>query len=258
MPELHIETVNGCTFRMIPILGGAFDMGSAEDDPEAFGSEKPRHRVAVPDFYLGQYPVTQALWKAVMKGENPSHFQGDERPVEQVSWDDAQIFIKALNAMTEATRPPGHAYRLPMEAEWEYAARGGKYHAEGFKYAGSDRLKDVGWFAANSGLETKPVGLKSPNQLGLYDMSGNVWEWCEDDWHGDYKGAPTDGLARIDHPKRGANRVYRGGGWLYAARYCRAAHRFGDAPGDRATYLGFRLALSPQAAGRPVSPAEAP
>lgn len=237
-------------FAMIPVEGGAFDMGDELGD--LWSACLPVHRVTVPDFYLAKYPVTQALWKAVMNGQNPSRFPGDERPVEQVSWDDAQQFIKALNDMTESARPPGHAYRLPTEAEWEYAARGGKYHAEGFKYAGSDRLKDVGWFDVNSGKETKPVGMKNPNQLGFHDMSGNVWEWCEDDWHGDYKGAPTDGSAWIDRPKRGALRVYRGGGWLDDARNCRAALRYDRAPGRRDNGLGFRLALSLQSVGLPI------
>ncbi|MCC7506343.1 MAG: formylglycine-generating enzyme family protein [Saprospiraceae bacterium] len=249
MPNPHIETLPTHAFRLLFIEGGAFDMGSADDDPEAFDSEKPRHRVTVPDFYMGEYPVTQALWKAVMN-ENLSNFEGDDRPAENVSWNRAQDFIRRLNEATKATRPPGHLYRLPTEAEWEYAARGGKYHTDKYKYAGSDRLKDVGWFGENSDLETKPVGQKDANQLGLYDMSGNVWEWCEDDWHDNYKGAPTDGSAWIDTPERGTDRVNRGGGWIFPARHCRVAIRDAGRPGLRDDNLGFRLVLAPQSVGR--------
>ena len=251
MTDLHKEIVKGYEFWMIPVEGGIFDMGSPDNDTEASSDEKPQHRVMVSDFYIGKYPVTQGLWKAVMNGENPSNFKGDDRPVEQVSWDDAQGFIKRLNDLTSDTRPAGHFYRLTSEAEWEYAARGGKYHAEGYKYAGSDRLKDVGWFTSNSGRETKPVGQKQPNQLGIHDMSGNVREWCEDDWHDDYKGAPEDGTAWIDRPNRGSRRVSRGGSWHNPARYCRAAFRSNLTPGYRSTLnIGFRLALSLQADGR--------
>ncbi len=148
-----------------------------------------------------------------------------------------------MNDLTESSRSKGHVYRVPSEVEWEYAARGGKYHAEGYKYAGSDRLKDVGWFDENSGNETKPVGLKKPNQLGLYDMSGNVWEWCEDDWHRNYEGAPKNGLAWDDSPKWGSYRVLRGGSWFGGARHCRVANRNNHEPDYRNDFLGFRLAL---------------
>jgi len=244
MNNPYLETVNGHTFRMIFVEGGAFDMGSADDDPEAYDSEKPRHRVTLPDFYMGEYPVTQALWKAVM-GSNPSQFVGDDRPVEQVTWDDTQGFFRWLNAVTESTRHADHLYRLPSEAEWEYAARGGKYHADCFKYAGSDRLKDVGWYTENSDQETKPVGQKSPNQLGLYDLSGNVMEWCEDDGHDDYKDAPTNGSAWIDHLNRGSARLCRGGSCSTTARYCCIARRVIAAPINRVYSLGFRLVLAP-------------
>ena len=247
MIDPHKEMINGCEFLMIPVEGGAFDMGSPDDDTEAYSYEKPKHRVALPGFYIGKYPVTQDLWKAVMSGENPSDFEGDDHPVEQVSWDDiTKIFLPQLRRLS------GLHYRLPTEAEWGYAARGGKYHTEGYKYAGSDRLKDVGWFSNNSEGETKPVGQKQPNQLGIYDMSGNVWEWCEDDWHNNYQNAPENGLAWINDPDRGTPRVYRGGSWTNAARYCRVALRNRAAPGHRALNTGFRLVLSMQADGRLV------
>ena len=230
---------------MIPVEGGAFDMGDEYGD--LWDGCRPVHRVKVSDFYIGKYPVTQSVWKAVMNNENPSYFQGDDRPVEQVSWDDiAKNFLPALRRLS------GFHYRLPTEAEWEYAARGGKYHTEGYKYAGSDRLKDVGWFEDNNEKQTQSVGQKQPNQLGIYDMSGNVWEWCEDDWHDDYIGAPEDGTAWVKNPERGSRRVSRGGGWFNAAQVCRVADRGDDAPGDRHQGIGFRLVLSLQADGRPV------
>jgi formylglycine-generating enzyme required for sulfatase activity len=247
MPNPYIQTLDGYEFPMIFVEGGAFNMGSPPDDDDAYDDEKPQHRVQVSGFCIGKFPVTQALWKAVMNGKNPSYFQGDDRPVEQVSWDDiTNHFLPALRRLS------GFHYRLPSEAEWEYAARGGKYHAEGYKYAGSDRLKDVGWFKENNNKETKPVGQKQPNQLGIYDMSGNVWEWCEDDWHDNYTGAPEDSSAWINSPNRGTFRVGRGGSWHYAARRCRAAFRDFNTPGTRNGGLGFRLALSLQADGRPM------
>ena len=178
-------------------------------------------------------------------GDNPSFFKGKQRPVERVSWEDAQIFIKKLNGIT------GKHFRLPSEGEWEYAARGGP-HKSPYRYAGSDKLKEVGWFASNSHGETKPVGLKAPNELGLYDMSGNVWEWCEDDWHVDYQKAPDNGSAWIDSPDRGSLRVNRGGGYFDDAQGCRVSSRDFNTPSYRYRDLGFRLALSLQSVGRPI------
>jgi len=266
MLEPHKEIVNGCEFWMLPVQGGPFLMGSADDDSDGFDDERSAHDVIVPDFYIGKFPVTQALWRAVVTASidgdasshpanklkpSPSRFQGDERPVEEVSWNDAQLFIQKLNEITKTSRLAGYHYYLPSEAEWEYAARGGKFHTEAYKYSGSDRLKDVGWFDENSGSETKPVGLKYPNQLGIHDMSGNVWEWCEDDWHENYKGAPENGSAWLDSP-RGAVRVARGGGWDSDMRLCRVVGRGDDAPDARDGDLGFRLVLAPQSVGRPV------
>ncbi len=231
-------------FDMIYVAGGSFRMGSEAE--EAFDREQPVHSVQVPDFHLGRFLVTQALWQAVM-GENPSWLQGDDRPVEQVSWEDCHLFIDRLNAKT------GKAYRLPTEAEWEYAARGGSL-SEGYLYAGSDELEEVAWYGANSGNQSQPVGLKLPNELGIYDMSGNVLEWCEDDWHGSYEGAPADGSAWIDSGNRGTYRVCRGGHWLYSARRCRVSYRGHDSPGYRFNRLGFRLACSPRSGLPPVLP----
>ncbi|MEM6966504.1 MAG: SUMF1/EgtB/PvdO family nonheme iron enzyme, partial [Bacteroidota bacterium] len=212
--------------EMVDIPGGTFRMGNdyGEDD------EKPAHSVTVPAFKMQKYEVTQRLWEAVM-GNNPSEFKDCERcPVGSVSWNDAQEFIRKLNALT------GLKYRLPSESEWEYAAKGG----EEFKYAGSDDLSKVGWYDGNSDGKTHPVGELQPNQYGLYDMSGNVWEWCEDTWNWDYTDAPTDGSAWIGD---GSRRVFRSGSWRIDARYCRVSNRDFNSPDYRGNIVGFRLVL---------------
>ena len=206
---------------MIYVAGGTFNMGA--DDSDAYDSEKPVHSVTVSSFSIGKYEVTQKLWKAVM-GTNPSYFKGDNLPVENVSWNDVQEFIRKLNAKT------GKHYRLPTEAEWEFAARGGN-RSRGYKYAGSNDIGTVAWYGSNSGDKTHPVGAKAPNELGIYDMSGNVWEWTSDIWCTDYKS-----------PRTGSYRVYRGGGWDYSARDCRVSYRHDGTPGSCNGSLGFRLA----------------
>jgi formylglycine-generating enzyme required for sulfatase activity len=240
-PQCFSESIgNNVAFDMLLVEGGDFDMGGGDDD--ALDDEKPVHPVKVGSFYLGKYPVTQQVWQAVM-GNNPSRFNGSQRPVEQVSWRDTEEFIKKLNHMTK------RHYRLPTEAEWEYAARGGaRRQQDGYRYAGSDKLKEVGWYADNSDGETKEVGLKYPNELGLYDMSGNVWEWCND-WFGgkyyqvcDKKGVVQDPQG----PAQGVYRVIRGGSWVGGPRDCRVAYRGDDEPAFRGIVLGFRLALSRQ------------
>ena len=242
--HIKIEVRGKTTFAMQHIPGGSFEMGSNKRT-----WEKPPHPVTVRDFYLGIYPVTQALYEAVMS-ENPSHFKGRNRPVEKVSWHDAKQFIKALNkdkAIKEQLKSKGlsnYSFRLPSEAEWEYAAKGHPDSSD-YEYSGSDNLKQVGWYRGNSGRETKPVGLLLPNELGLYDMSGNVWEWCEDDWHDNYKKAPDDGSAWIDKPERGGLRVMRGGSCFGGAVGCRAAYRDYYRPGSRGNGVGFRVACSP-------------
>jgi formylglycine-generating enzyme required for sulfatase activity len=216
---------------MIRVEGGSFMMGSPDNDSEAWNKEKPQHRVTLSDYYIGETQVTQALWKAVM-GDNPSRWKGDSLPVEEVSWDDCQDFIKQLNKMT------GKTFRLPTEAEWEYAARGGR-KSQGFKYAGGNGLDKVAWYRENSGMKTHPVKQKSANELGLYDMSGNVWEWCQD-WYGDYSSSVQ---TNPSGPSSGSFRVIRGGSWYFNARRCRVAGRSHSSPGLRSYYFGFRLAL---------------
>ena len=184
-----------------------------------------------------------------MEVENPSRFTGEDRHGDQVSWDDAQLFFQKIHENTGRTKAKWR-YALPSEAQWEYAARGGEAGAaQNFKYVGSDKLKEVGWFEQNSHKETKPIGLKMPNRLGLHDMSGNVWEWCEDDWHDSYKNAPNDGSAWVDAPERGSLRVYRGGGWINDPRRYRVAFRGYWRPDGRNGSIGFRLCLASSSVG---------
>lgn len=237
----YTETLpNGTTFTMLPIQGGNFMMGSND-----YNNEKPIHRVTVPDFYLCEHLVTQAVWQAIM-GKNPGHFKGEQNPVECVRWSDVQTFIDKLNAWEKAhpnpNRPRGY-YCLPSEAQWEYAARGGNL-SQGFTYAGSKHLDEVGYYDRNSAQQTRPVGQLYPNELGLYDMSGNVWEWCQDEWHENYQGAPTDGSAwqeKINIQNKNTNRVVRGGSWLYNPYYCRVSARARDGDHVGNYNLGCRL-----------------
>ncbi len=205
---------------------------TSEQGSDCNEDERPAHNVKLNDFYIGKYPVTQKLWKKVM-GTNPSAFYGPELPVESVSWEEIQLFIKELNAIT------GKKYRLLTEAEWEYAARGG-IKGKGRKYSGDNNLGKVAWYKANSNENTNPVGTKQPNELGIYDMNGNVWEWVQD-WKEHYgyslQNNPTG-------PASGFNRVYRGCSWQDGDLYCRVSRRAGGSPSHSSPYLGFRLALT--------------
>ena len=225
-------TVNGIKYNMVWVEGGTFRMGAtSEQGSDAYSDEKPVHSVTLSSFYIGKTEVTQALWKAVM-GSNPSNFRGDNLPVECVSWNDCQAFIRKLNALT------GQNFRLPTEAEWEFACRGGN-NSRGYKYSGSNYIDNVAWHDGNSGGKTHPVATKSPNELGIYDMSGNVDEWCSD-WYGDYtSGAQTNPKGPYD----GSSRVRRGGSWDDYVRYCRSSSRFNLNTTYRYLNLGFRLAL---------------
>ena len=224
-------TVGGVSFTMVYVPGGTFTMGAtSEQGSDAYNDEKPAHSVTLSSYYIGETEVTQALWTAVM-GSNPSRFKGDQRPVERVSWNDCQTFISRLNAKT------GKYFRLPTEAEWEYAARGG--HSGGSKYAGSDNINSVAWYIFNSGRETHNVATKSPNGLGIYDMSGNVWEWCQD-WYGAYS---SSSQTNPKGPSNGDDRVRRGGSWYDVAWDCRVSRRDDDSPYGSDFHLGLRLAL---------------
>lgn len=234
--KMLITLPTGQSFTMIYVEGGSFVMGCTSEQSDCDDDERPAHRVTVDSYYIGETEVTQELWRAVM-GNNPSHFRGDETklPVESVSWEDCQLFIKLLNRMT------GRKFRLPTEAEWEYAARGGR-KSENNKYAGAPSLDYVGWYDNNSGRRTHDVKSKIPNELGIYDMSGNVEEWCQD-WYGSdyYANSPQ---ANPTGPSSGLLRVLRGGSCCHLkAQYCRVACRGGNFPSSRFSNYGFRLIL---------------
>ena len=238
IPQSTIETivVNGVKFNMVKIEGGTFSMGEAEvtQEDDVLDWEKPVHNVTLSDYYIGETEVTQELWEAVM-GSNPSWFQGDnQRPVEMVSWDDCQKFIKKLNLLT------GKEFRLPTEAEWEYAARGGKYSKDYvYKYSGSNNADEVAWYWQNSGRTPHPVKTKKANELGLYDMSGNVYEWCNDryGYYQSYSQTNPTG------PSEGEGRVVRGGCWYDSDWFVRVSYRGGSTPDIRFLNYGLRLAL---------------
>ena len=231
--NISIPVKDGISIDMVRVEAGTFKMGATAEMKNPWVLEKPTHKVTLTnDYYIGKYEVTQALWQAVM-GSNPSYFKGDNLPVEQVSWNDCQEFLSKLNRIT------GKTFRLPTEAEWEYAARGGK-KSRGCQYSGSNNLSDVAWYWDNSGSKTHAVGSKQSNELGIYDMSGNVWEWCQD-WHGRYsKSSQTNPTGATS----GSGRVSRGGCWIGDAGLCRSSYRSDDAPDDRNSDLGFRLVLS--------------
>ncbi len=229
-PEKLTKQGNSIGMKFTLISAGEFYMGSQERN-----DEKPVHKVKINNpFYLGTYPVTQRVWKAVV-GDNPSYFKGDDLPVEQVSWDDVQKFLKKLNEKEGTDK-----YRLPSEAEWEYACRAGT--TTGYSF-GNDKseLGKYAWYNDNSERKAHPVGQKKPNPWGLYDMHGNVWEWVQDRWHRDYNGAPADG--RAWEVEDGAVRVFRGGCWFGGAWLCRSAFRGRRDPRicDRGSDLGFRI-----------------
>ena len=248
-PKTKTFTVNGVSFKMVAIEGGTFTMGAtAEQESDPFyWEQQPAHEVTLSSYCIGQTEVTQALWQAVM-GSNPSYFSSRnnyatnlQRPVECVSWNDCQTFITKLNQLT------GRTFRLPTEAEWEFAARGGN-QSQGFKYSGSNNIDDVAWywFSVRSQVNddavygtTQTVATKAPNELGLYDMSGNVWEWCQD-WYDAYS---SDAQTNPVGPSTGNGRVFRGGSWLNYEYSCRVSQRAGHDPTGMSDCIGLRLAL---------------
>ena len=227
---------------MVKVYGGTFIMGATSEQGSDYkDDEKPTHCVTLSDYRIGKYEVTQEEWQAVM-GNNPSYFKGDKNPVENVSWNDCQEFVKKLNLQT------GLNFSLPTEAQWEFAARGGNM-SKGYKYSGSNDLFSVGWFShlntygdnkGNSGGETHPVGQKQPNELGLYDMSGNVWEWCSDAWY-------SYDCSSATNPKHEGDsfRMYRGGSYADFPCICRVSFRDALSLGYSSFYLGLRLVINP-------------
>ncbi len=234
-PVASKQQKEGIEPRMIDIQGGNFLMGSDEMDEE----ERPIHRVSISSFKMGKFPVTQSGWEAIM-GHNPSEFRDPNSPVENVSWEDCQRFIEALNTKTQKS------YRLPTEAEWEFAARGG-IRSKAYPYAGSKDLDQVAWYKKNAGNGTRTVGLKEGNELGLLDMSGNVWEWCQDFYGKDYyhtcKNLAEEGEVKDPKgPVEGREKVIRGGSWKSGPSGCHVAYRLYDAPHNRYNVVGLRLA----------------
>lgn len=232
--------LKGVEFKMIPIEGGSFVMGA--DSPDAPNDQKPAHKVTLSDYYMGQTEVTQELWTVVM-GNNPASFRGKNLPVEDVSWEDCQKFITSLNNMLqkEGKLPDGMIFHLPSEAQWEYAARGGN-KSKGYKYAGSDDINAVAWTRSNAGGRTHPVAGKLPNELGLYDMSGNVWEWVQD-YAAPYSEAEQTNP--VGHAKNTGRVIKRGGSWYYSAeeRFTPAfRYAYGASLHDYS--IGMRLCLS--------------
>ena len=228
-------TVKGVNFEMVAVEGGTFTMGATEEQgSDVYDDEKPTHQVTLSSYYIGKTEVTQELWQAVM-GSNPSNFSGTNLPVERVSWNDCHTFVTKLNALT------GKNFRLPTEAEWEYAARGGNKR-KGYKYSGSNTIDDVAWYDSNSSSKTHPVATKAPNELGIYDMSGNVYEWCSDWYSSSYYSSSSQ--TNPTGPTSGSLRVGRGGSWHTDARYCRVSYRNYYLPVNSNYYLGLRLCLS--------------
>ena len=234
-------TVKGVSFTMKFVKGGTFMMGYSPEKKGGEANEKPSHKVTVSDFYMAETEVTQGLWIAVMDsapsyngGWTEEYGLGADYPAYRISWTEAQLFIKKISELT------GKTFRLPTEAEWEYAARGG-YRGLGYVYSGSNDIDEVAWYSGNSMDMTHPVKLKKANELGLYDMSGNVWEWCQD-WYGLYK---NEYQSNPTGPAQGKHRVDRGGGWNRNAEYNRVSTRCYDTEGLHNRNLGFRIMLVP-------------
>lgn len=238
MKNKNISLGNGVKMPMIFVEVGNFTMSAKDGENEA--DEKLHMATLTKDFYIGKTSVTQEQWETVM-GSNPSHFKGTKLPVENVNWNDAMSFCEKLNEMKKA--PEGYHFTLPTETQWEYAAKGGK-RSNGFKYSGSDDPDEVAWHSGNSENKTHDVKTKKPNELGLYDMSGNVWEWCLDNYLPDKRDVKAEFIRGKNG--RSANRVHRGGSWYPPVSDCRVEYRNGNFdPSNKASTLGFRVALAP-------------
>jgi formylglycine-generating enzyme required for sulfatase activity len=259
--------------EMVFVQGGTFEMGCTPEQTNCGSHESPVHEVTLTDFYIGKYEVTQAQWAAIVPEYAPNYSQygqGDTHPAYRISWYDAVTFCNRLSQQEGYTPvyyfdagltepfdslvgspsiyvdiyqdPTANGYRLPTEAEWEYAARGGA-QSGGYQYSGSDDINEVAWYAGNDNSQSEPAGTKAPNELGVYDMSGNVWEWCWD-WHDSSYYGNSPSCAPLG-PTGGSNRVPRGGSWSNAASNCRVANRYNFTPGFRVINFGFRLSRTP-------------
>lgn len=232
--ESFTETANDINMEMVYVEGGTFQMGvSAESDADAYEREAPEHNVTVSSFYIGVYEVTQEQWQAVM-GDNPSQYTGENMPVDNVTWEAASEFCEKLSALT------GKNYVLPTEAQWEFAAKGGNL-SEGYKYSGSDNVKDVAWYWDNASFKTHSVGGRLPNELGIYDMSGNVYEWCSD-WYAEYT---SDDAVDPAGPETGEQKCCRGGAWASNAAGVRNTYRGSYAVDFQYNILGIRVVCLP-------------
>jgi formylglycine-generating enzyme required for sulfatase activity len=227
--------VNGVLFEMVFVEGGTFTRGCDSNSRGCINDEIPIHQVTLPDFYIGKFEVTQLLWRTVM-GHNPSRLRGDHLPVESVSWNDCREFIRRLNEMT------GVQFSLPTEAQWEFAARGGN-KSRGYRYSGSDNIDEVAWYKENSGGRVRRVGDKAPNELGIHDMTGNVFEWCSDWYNANYFRFSAE--ESPIGPVLGSYRVFRGGSWRNSASFTLPTRRNYNRPDKRFNDLGLRLILNP-------------
>ncbi len=244
--EDFTEKVSGVEIEMIYVKGGTFRMGATEEQgDDAYDYEKPVHSVTLSDYYIGKFEVTQELWEKVMGTTIQQQRDkankdwslcgvGSDYPMYYVNWHEAQEFCTKLSQLT------GRKYALPTEAQWEYAARGG-VKSRGYKYSGSNTIGNVAWYSDNSSSSTHPVATKQPNELGLYDMSGNVWEWCSD-WKDYYS---SESQSNPTGPSTGSYRVLRGGSWCHDARLCRVSYRNINFPSRRHGSYGFRVVLLP-------------
>lgn len=233
--------VNGVEFNMVAVSGGSFIMGATSEQENAYNDEKPAHQVILNDYYIGETEVTQELWQAVM-GTNPSHFNGSNLPVESVSYNDCVEFVGKLNELLSDDLVDGLCFSLPTEAEWEFAARGANLSSKSTQYSGGQNVDDVAWYDANSGGSTHLVKSKSPNELGIFDMSGNVYEWCKDWYSRDYYSVSPSNDPQ--GPADGTHRVIRGGSWDLQTKHCRVALRNYASPGAKGFSNGLRLALT--------------
>ena len=238
--------VNRIPLKLVFVKGGDMQMGcSDERDGDCMSQEVPTHTVTLTDFYIGETEITQAQWMAVMgRDNNPSYWKGNTLPVERVSWEECHRFIARLNKYLSAELPEGYRFALPSEAQWEYAARGGLKSAR-TRYAGGNTVPEVAWYYDNSSERTHDVRIKTANELGVFDMSGNVWEWCED-WFNENFYAENANWTDPQENREANYRVMRGGSWNYAAKYQRCAHRNRGSVHSRYEDCGFRVALVPK------------